>query len=373
MVRDGDADRRTTHFGFQTVDESQKEGLVGGVFSSVASSYDMMNDAMSLGIHRLWKNHFVNMLDPRGGIHCLDVAGGTGDIALRLLDHARTQHLDRETRVTVLDINAEMLTEGQKRLKETMYWNTPQIKFQLGNAEHLDQVMEVPPRATPRASTRRQPILPPLVSEPIASESVDLYTIAFGIRNCTHIDQVIREAYRVLKPGGIFACLEFGKVSVPLLAQLYRQYSFHVIPPIGELLVGDRDSYQYLVESIERFPTQAEFAAMVSDAGFLLPGSADAESMGLPRLPGRGAWEDLSLGIATIWTGTCAISPQGACHDSPQHQTVRLKQHLLGNPLAADVRLGGVVGQHAEKVEGLHRPEEVARCVNRSTYPRERS
>lgn len=296
-------ERRTTHFGFQTVDESMKEGLVSGVFSSVASSYDLMNDAMSLGIHRLWKNRFVELLDPRGGIQCLDVAGGTGDIALRLLDHARTKHLDRETRVTVLDINPSMLVEGQKRFKETMYWNTPQIQFQLGNAESLGEVMQVPARRNPPASTRRNPILPPLVSEPIESASMDLYTIAFGIRNCTHIDRVLAEAYRVLKPGGIFACLEFGKVSIPLLAQIYRQYSFHVIPPIGELLVGDRDSYQYLVESIERFPTQAEFANMVAEAGFLLPGSAEASSMGLPRLAGAGAWEDLTFGVATIWTG----------------------------------------------------------------------
>ncbi|WFD42351.1 hypothetical protein MPSI1_000993 [Malassezia psittaci] len=252
----------------------------------------------------LWKNHFVQMLNPRGGIQCLDVAGGTGDIALRLLDHARTQHLDRETKVTVLDINPQMLLEGQKRLKNTIYWNTPQIKFQLGNAEALDKVMEVPERRNPPASTLKNPILPPLTSEPIASESMDLYTIAFGIRNCTHIDEVIREAYRVLKPGGIFACLEFGKVSVPLLAQLYKQYSFSVIPPLGQLLVGDRDSYQYLVESIERFPTQARFAEMVAEAGFLSPGSVEAQSMGLPRLSGpNGSYEDLSLGIATIWTG----------------------------------------------------------------------
>lgn len=304
-----DDGERKTHFGFQTVDESRKEGLVGGVFSSVASSYDMMNDAMSLGIHRLWKNRFVDMLDPRGGIHCLDVAGGTGDIALRLLDHARTKYFDRETRVTILDINASMLIEGQKRVKQSMYWDTPQIKFQLGNAEALDQVMAVPERKNPVMSTRRNPILPPLVSEPIESESVDLYTIAFGIRNCTHIDRVIAEAYRVLKPGGIFACLEFGKVSIPALAELYKQYSFHVIPPIGELLVGDRDSYQYLVESIERFPPQAEFARMVADAGFLLPGTAEAASMGLPRLLGDGAWEDLSCGIATIWTGTFFAAP----------------------------------------------------------------
>ena len=298
-----DNERRTTHFGFQTVDETLKEGLVHGVFSSVASSYDLMNDAMSLGIHRLWKNRFVELLDPRGGIECLDVAGGTGDIALRLLDHARTKHLDRETRVTVLDINPSMLVEGQKRLKESMYWNTPQIRFQLGNAEALNETMPVPERRNPPASTRRNPILPPLVSEPIASESMDLYTIAFGIRNCTHIDRVLAEAFRVLKPGGIFACLEFGKVSLPLLAQVYRQYSFHVIPPIGELLVGDRDSDQYLVESIERFPKQADFARMVAEAGFLLPGSAEASSMGLPRLAGAGAWEDLTFGIATIWTG----------------------------------------------------------------------
>lgn len=295
---------RTTHFGFRTVDEAAKESLVGGVFSSVASSYDMMNDAMSLGIHRLWKDRFVRMLNPRSGINCLDVAGGTGDIALRLLDHARTQHRDRETRVTVLDINANMLIEGQKRMKETMYWNTPQLAFQLGNAESLNEPMEVPERVNPTAGTYRNPILPPLVSAPIPDASMDLYTIAFGIRNCTHIDRVIAEAYRVLKPGGIFAVLEFGKVSIPLLAQVYKQYSFHVIPPIGQLLVGDRDSYQYLVESIERFPTQAQFAEMVADAGFLLPGSAEASSMGLPKLAGPGAWEDLTFGIATIWTGT---------------------------------------------------------------------
>ncbi|WFD29378.1 hypothetical protein MSPP1_000387 [Malassezia sp. CBS 17886] len=297
-------DAGKTHFGFRTIEEGAKVGLVGSVFSSVASSYDMMNDAMSFGVHRLWKNHFVESLNPRGGIACLDVAGGTGDIALRILDHARTRHCDRETSVTVLDINPSMLNEGQKRVKETMYWGTPQIQFQLGNAEALDCEMDVPPRANPSASTRTNPILPPLVSEPVPSGSKDLYTIAFGIRNCTHIDRVIQEAYRVLKPGGIFACLEFGKVSVPLLGDIYKQYSFHVIPPVGQLLAGDRDSYQYLVESIERFPKQADFAAMIADAGFLLPGTAEADSMGLRRLSGpAGAWEDLTFGVATIWTG----------------------------------------------------------------------
>lgn len=172
-----------------------------------------MNDAMSLGIHRLWKNHLVNRLDPRGGIHVLDVAGGTGDIAQRILDHARTKHVDRETKVTMLDINPEMLREGMVRFKrDTMYWNTPQLAFQLGNAESLDGTMDVPP---PR--TRLHKTLPELKSIPIESESVDLYTIAFGIRNCTHIDRVLQEAYRVLKPGGVFACLEFGKVANPVL------------------------------------------------------------------------------------------------------------------------------------------------------------
>lgn len=204
----------TTHFGYRDIPSSSKESLVASVFSSVASSYDLMNDAMSLGIHRLWKAHFVSKLDPRGGINVLDVAGGTGDIALRILDHARLKHIDRETKVTMLDINPEMLREGMKRIKrESMYWNTPQIDYQLGNAEALHSSMEIPP---PRKGHKT---LPPLKSQRIEDESVDLYTIAFGIRNCTHIDKVLEEAYRVLKPGGVFACLEFGKVNNPLLAQ----------------------------------------------------------------------------------------------------------------------------------------------------------
>lgn len=201
---------------------------VGGVFSSVASSYDVMNDAMSLGIHRLWKDQFVKQLNPRGGIRCLDVAGGTGDIANRILDHARTQHGDRDSHVTILDINAKMLKAGQKRMKQTMYWNTPQLAFQLGNAEDLNTSTppsfgSPPVKAEAGLAKQRLPPntspLPPLPTVPIADSSIDLYTIAFGIRNCTHIDKVLSEAYRVLKPGGIFACLEFGKVNSPLLAQ----------------------------------------------------------------------------------------------------------------------------------------------------------
>ncbi|KAK4699987.1 hypothetical protein P7C70_g6263, partial [Phenoliferia sp. Uapishka_3] len=251
-----------THFGFQSVPESLKESLVKGVFSSVASSYDVMNDAMSLGIHRLWKDHYVQKMNPHGGMKCLDVAGGTGDIAIRLLDHARDRHGDRETSVRVLDINPEMLEEGKKRFAKTMYHGGPQVSFTLGNAENLDTIED---------------------------NSLDLYTIAFGIRNCTHVDQVLREAYRVLKPGGVFSCLEFSKVTNPLLASVYNLYSFQVLPELGHIIAGDRDSYQYLVESIERFPPQGKFSQMIEEAGF--------------TVSQREPWEDLTFGVAAIHTG----------------------------------------------------------------------
>ncbi|GAA5865658.1 hypothetical protein JCM1840_003207 [Sporobolomyces johnsonii] len=252
----------TTHFGFRDVPEQLKESLVRGVFSSVASSYDVMNDAMSLGIHRLWKDHYVSKLDPHGGLKCLDVAGGTGDIAVRILDHAREKYGDRELSVRMLDINPEMLEEGKKRFARTMYHGTPQVDFTLGNAEDLST---------------------------IESNSLDLYTIAFGIRNCTHIDRVLAEAYRVLKPGGVFSCLEFSKVTNPVLAKAYELYSFNVIPPLGHVLAADRDSYQYLVESIERFPQQDVFAGMIRDAGFTVPQEEP--------------YENLTFGIAAIHTG----------------------------------------------------------------------
>lgn len=165
-----------------------------------------MNDVMSLGIHRLWKDRFVRMLDPNHAMQCLDVAGGTGDIAQRLLDHARCRYADRDVHVHVVDINGQMLDEGRRRFRQTMYHGGPQISFALGNAEHLDAVPD---------------------------ESIDLYTIAFGIRNCTHIDRVLAEAFRVLKPGGVFACLEFSRLDSPALARLYRAYSFNVIPHLG--------------------------------------------------------------------------------------------------------------------------------------------
>ncbi|EIN12365.1 UbiE/COQ5 methyltransferase [Punctularia strigosozonata HHB-11173 SS5] len=259
---------RTTHFGYKTVPEEEKEGLVKNVFNSVASSYDLMNDAMSFGIHRLWKDTFVSSLAPgkNGPMRCLDVAGGTGDIALRILDHARETYADRETVVEVADINTEMLKEGYKRFKKTMYHNTPQVSFHEANAMKLQ----------------------------FPSDTYDLYTIAFGIRNCTSIPDVLQEAHRVLKPGGVFACLEFSKVNNPLLATVYDQYSFSLIPLMGTILAGDRDSYQYLVESIRNFPAQADFAKMIQEAGF---------ATGEMREGKGGAWRDLTGGVACIHTG----------------------------------------------------------------------
>ncbi|RSH82233.1 2-hexaprenyl-6-methoxy-1,4-benzoquinone methyltransferase [Saitozyma podzolica] len=277
---------RTTHFGFRDIPEEQKETMVGGVFSSVASSYDLMNDSMSLGIHRLWKDSFVSTLVPRlpPSFHsvsnspsshpanpkfkCLDVAGGTGDIALRILDRAREKFGNRDVEVEIVDLNEGMLDEGRKRVAKTLYYNTPQIAFTHGNAQSLPSH--------------------------IADNSIDLYTIAFGIRNCTSLPAVLSEAYRVLKPGGRIGVLEFGKVSNPLLREVYRQYSFQFIPIMGKILAGDADSYQYLVESIERFPSQPEFAQLMRDAGF---------QTGQMREGKGGAWTDFTFGVATMWTG----------------------------------------------------------------------
>lgn len=245
---------------------------MGAVFSSVASSYDTMNDFMSLGIHRLWKDHFVRALnpgtqhpsnDPNGeqGWNILDVAGGTGDIAFRMLDHATNINNDHHTRVTIADINPDMLSEGKKRSLETPYYNTDRLSFMQGNAESLPT---------------------------IADNSIDLYTVAFGIRNFTDKQAAINEAFRILKPGGVFACLEFSKVTNGLFDQVYKRWSFSAIPLIGQLVAGDRSSYQYLVESIEKFPSQEEFCRMIQQAGFLTPG--------------RG-YENLSMGIAAIHRG----------------------------------------------------------------------
>lgn len=250
------------------------------MFSSVASSYDTMNDLMSLGIHRLWKDHFVRSLNPGisplvsdqpQGLNILDVAGGTGDIAFRMLDNCTNVHGDTTSKVTIADINADMLTEGQKRAKETAYNGTGRLDFVEANAENMPQ---------------------------IPSYSIDLYTVAFGIRNFTSIPAALREAYRVLKPGGVFACLEFSKVNSPVFDYVYKRWSFGAIPLIGQVVAGDRDSYQYLVESIERFPSQTEFRDMIRQAGFLIPGEGEGEGVN-----GQRGWEDLSGGIAAIHKG----------------------------------------------------------------------
>jgi len=248
---------------------------VGAVFSSVASSYDTMNDLMSLGIHRLWKDHFVRSLNPgspppagphRKGWNILDIAGGTGDIAFRMLDHATNINHDIETRVTISDINAEMLAEGRKRSINTPYYNTSRLDFVEANAEHMPH---------------------------IADSSVDLYTVVFGIRNFTDKQAALNEAYRVLKPGGVFACMEFSKVDNPVFDAVYKRWNFSAIPMIGQLVAGDRASYQYLVESIERFPSQEEFRGMIQKAGFMIPGKG---------------YENLTGGIAAIHKGIKPIA-----------------------------------------------------------------
>lgn len=221
----------TTHFGYRTVNETEKESLVRGVFDSVASKYDIMNDLMSAGLHRLWKNDMVTWLAPRPGMRILDVAGGTGDIAFRLRDHA-------DCDVTVCDINWHMLEQGRNRsydrnLITGLDWVT-------GNAESL----------------------------PFPDNHFDAYTIAFGIRNVTHIDKALQEAFRVLKPGGRFLCLEFSHLKHPLLQKAYDAYSFTAIPKIGKAVTGDAESYQYLVESIRQFPNQENFASLIRAAGF---------------------------------------------------------------------------------------------------------
>ncbi|KAI9492622.1 UbiE/COQ5 methyltransferase [Zychaea mexicana] len=252
---------KTTHFGFRNVPEEEKESLVRQVFAKVAGNYDIMNDAMSLGIHRIWKDQFIRSMAPGPGTKLLDVAGGTGDIAMRFLDYCRNIHQDTTASVTMVDINPHMLEEGKKRFSKSPYANTNQTQFYVQNAENLEEIPD---------------------------ESMDVYTIAFGIRNCTHVDRVIKEAYRVLKPGGRFMCLEFSRVDNPVIGKFYDLYSFDVIPVLGQVISQDRDSYQYLVESIRKFPPQEQFAQMIRDAGFSTVGKG---------------YEDLTFGVAAIHSG----------------------------------------------------------------------
>ncbi|KAK2988392.1 hypothetical protein RJ640_007685 [Escallonia rubra] len=247
IVVDGGND----NWGFKEVREEEKSQMVNNVFSSVASNYDLMNDLMSGGLHRLWKERLVSKLNPFPGMKHLDVAGGTGDVAFRILEsinsvsyRARKDMLDdtlqEETQIYVCDINPNMLNVGKKRAQERGLGEDGSLVWVQGDAEALT----------------------------FEDDSVDGYTIAFGIRNVTHIEKVLAEAYRILKKGGRFLCLELSHVEVPVFKQLYDYYSFSVIPAVGELVAGDRESYQYLVESIRRFPSQEMFASMIADAGF---------------------------------------------------------------------------------------------------------
>jgi demethylmenaquinone methyltransferase / 2-methoxy-6-polyprenyl-1,4-benzoquinol methylase len=223
-------------FGFKTVPEAEKQGMVNEVFSKAAARYDQMNDLMSSGLHRLWKDDMITMLNPPKGdraFKVLDVAGGTGDIAFRILDAGGPN-----TRVTIADISPEMVGEGQKRAESED--RLDRCSLTVGNAESL---------AFP-------------------DSHFDAYTIAFGIRNVTHIDKALAEAYRVLKPGGRFMCLEFSHMELELAQKIYDSYSFTVIPAVGKVVTGDGQPYRYLVESIRMFPKQDAFADMISTAGF---------------------------------------------------------------------------------------------------------
>jgi demethylmenaquinone methyltransferase / 2-methoxy-6-polyprenyl-1,4-benzoquinol methylase len=223
---------KTTHFGFRDVAEDDKAGLVHGVFTRVASKYDVMNDLMSGGVHRLWKNAMMDWLSPRPGQRLLDVAGGTGDVAFRFLERAAG------STATVLDMTEQMLVEGRKR----------------ADAEKLVDRLDW--------------IVGDAMALPFADNSFDVYTISFGIRNVTRIDDALAEAYRVLRPGGRLMVLEFSQIPNDLMQKAYDLYSFNVIPVMGQIVTGDRDSYQYLVESIRKFPDQEAFAAMIRKAGF---------------------------------------------------------------------------------------------------------
>ncbi len=238
MYEQGPKDKSSadeTHFGFSTVPLGQKQHLVDNVFHQVAARYDLMNDLMSGGMHRLWKDRFVARLAlPRSRrARHLDLAGGTGDIAFRILKRP-----NYAGSVTILDINGDMLSVGRERAAKHRLPSN--LNFVEANAEDL----------------------------PFASNSFDSCTIAFGIRNVPRIDSALSEIHRVLRHGGQFLCLEFSNVTVPVLSRLYEAYSFHAIPRIGRMVTGDEDAYRYLVESIRQFPSAEAFATMIEEAGF---------------------------------------------------------------------------------------------------------
>ena len=241
---------KTTHFGFQTVPEVDKAGKVQEVFSSVASKYDLMNDVMSLGIHRIWKEAMMDWLAPKPGQKLLDVAGGTGDISLKFLSRAGMGH------ATVLDLTEDMLAAGKARPTSRQIKGS--IDWVVGDALAL----------------------------PFPNNFFDVYTISFGIRNVTHPYKALTEAYRVLRPGGRLMVLEFNKIPIPLAQKLYDLYSFNIIPNMGKIITGDRESYQYLVESIRKFPDQETFLNLLKKANFE-----------------NTSFRNLSLGIAAIHSG----------------------------------------------------------------------
>ena len=243
-IRDG-----LTDFGFAEVPVAEKAQRVRGVFNSVAGSYDRMNDLMSLGVHRLWKDSLMDWLLPRPSQRLLDVAGGTGDIAARWRQRGGGP-------ATVCDINAEMIAVGRDRLRDA--GGDPGIAWTVGDAERL----------------------------PVADRSVERVTIAFGLRNVTRIDLALSEMRRVLKPGGLFLCLEFSKPTQPWLDPVYDAYSFRVLPWLGRVVARDEAAYQYLAESIRRFPDQQDLAERMRLAGFE-----------------KVAWRNLSAGIAAIHSG----------------------------------------------------------------------
>ena len=235
-------------FGYRRIESEEKPQLVRGLFDRVAKRYDLMNDLMSAGAHRIWKRQMIDWLAPKPGLCLLDVAGGTGDIAFRV--HAR---LAGDAEIVVCDLSENMVLEGRMR-----GWDrgiVAGIDWLVGDGEAL----------------------------PVAANRADACTIAFGIRNVTHIEKLLAEAARVLKPGGRFLCLEFSPEQAPGLDRLYEIYSFSVIPMLGGIVAGDSDSYRYLVESIRRFPPPARFAEMIRDAGF-----------------GGVSWRRLSGGIAAL-------------------------------------------------------------------------
>lgn len=224
--------QKTTHFGFTDVPESQKAGMVHGVFTNVASKYDIMNDVMSVGIHRIWKDAMMDWLAPRPGQRLLDVAGGTGDVSFRFLDRAG------DAEAVVLDMTESMLVEGRKRAEASSL--EEKLDWVVGDAMAL----------------------------PFEDNSFDVYTISFGIRNVTRVQDALTEAYRVLRPGGRLMVLEFSQLPNPMMQKAYDLYSFNVIPKMGKVIAGDSESYQYLVESIRQFPDQETFAEMIRKAGF---------------------------------------------------------------------------------------------------------